>query len=230
MEENNFEKRVQQEMSDLRIHPSDAVWENVKLRIEKKKSRRRVFLIFFLGVLLLSGGYFIFNSPRPLKTSETTFNNDSKEKAINESKDKDDTIKQSSKDDGMPTADIPILGNDKITSAKSITSAQNKTSNYIIKKTETDRSITNKVSDNSNNAGDEGVVAFDISKPQIILQDLVVNNKVGEPEISKSITGTNVLNDTNKITVAGSRDTLIITGILYTSANAKSQQEDNYDV
>jgi len=84
MAEHNFERRVRQEMSDLKIDPSDAVWENVKIRIEKKKDKRRFFILFFLlGFLLLGGGYIIFYTPVTYKTSETTFNNH-KEKSKNE--------------------------------------------------------------------------------------------------------------------------------------------------
>lgn len=81
MAEHNFERRVRQEMSDLKIDPSDAVWENVRIRIEKKKERRRLFIIFFLlGLLLLGGGYIMLYSLLSIKTSETTFNID-KEKS-----------------------------------------------------------------------------------------------------------------------------------------------------
>lgn len=84
MAEHNFERRVRQEMSDLKIDPSDAVWENVKIRIEKKKERRRLLIIFFLlGLLLLGGGYIMIYSPQSIKTSEITFNID-KEKSNDE--------------------------------------------------------------------------------------------------------------------------------------------------
>jgi hypothetical protein len=63
MEENKFEKQVQQKMDELKIHPSDSVWEHVKNRIEKKKSRRWGFLLSLLiFVILLLGGYLLFNS------------------------------------------------------------------------------------------------------------------------------------------------------------------------
>ncbi len=59
MEENNFEKQVQQKMDGLKIPPSDAVWDHVKMNIEKGKSREWLLLIFlFGGILLLSGLYY----------------------------------------------------------------------------------------------------------------------------------------------------------------------------
>ncbi|MEO7801598.1 MAG: outer membrane beta-barrel protein [Ginsengibacter sp.] len=79
MAEHNFERRVRQEMSDLEIDPSDAVWEKVKIRIEKKKDKRRFFMLFFLlGVLLIGGGYYIFFSFQQIKTSEIILNNSKK--------------------------------------------------------------------------------------------------------------------------------------------------------
>ena len=63
MEENKFERQVQQKMDELKINPSDSVWENVKSGIEKRKNRKWAFLIlFFLFALLLTGGYWLYNT------------------------------------------------------------------------------------------------------------------------------------------------------------------------
>ena len=37
MEENSFEKQVQQKMDELKIQPSDSVWGKIEAQIEKKK-------------------------------------------------------------------------------------------------------------------------------------------------------------------------------------------------
>lgn len=60
MQENEFEKRVQEEMAEFRLRPSDSVWEKVEEQLEKKKRRRIVFFIFILAGLSLLGytGYF----------------------------------------------------------------------------------------------------------------------------------------------------------------------------
>lgn len=63
MEQNNFEKNVQQKLDGLKIHPSEAVWDNVEKKIsKKKKDRRMIFILCFLILFLLSGGYWLFNS------------------------------------------------------------------------------------------------------------------------------------------------------------------------
>ena len=41
MQENEFEKRIQEEMGEFRLRPSDAVWEKVEEQLKKKKRRRR---------------------------------------------------------------------------------------------------------------------------------------------------------------------------------------------
>jgi hypothetical protein len=65
MEQNNFEKNVQQKLDELKIAPSDSVWTNVEKRIGKKdKDRKLVFILFFLILFLLTGGYFLFNSTK----------------------------------------------------------------------------------------------------------------------------------------------------------------------
>lgn len=56
MPENNFEKKVQQRMEELKLQPSGTVWENVYEKIRKEKKRRRFVFWFFLFSLLLLGG------------------------------------------------------------------------------------------------------------------------------------------------------------------------------
>ncbi|MDQ6843912.1 MAG: PorT family protein [Bacteroidota bacterium] len=71
MEENKFEKQVQQKMEELKLIPSSPVWENIKNRIEKRKDRKWVLLIFaLLFALLLSGGYWLMNSKEPAISKE----------------------------------------------------------------------------------------------------------------------------------------------------------------
>jgi hypothetical protein len=55
MPENKFEKNVQQQMEELRLRPSDAVWANVEKELKEKKRRRVIFFLFMLAGLSLLG-------------------------------------------------------------------------------------------------------------------------------------------------------------------------------
>ncbi len=59
MKENNFEKQVQQKMDELKLNPSEEVWQKVSVAIAKGKNVRRIFAIVFLFLLLISSGIFI---------------------------------------------------------------------------------------------------------------------------------------------------------------------------
>ena len=62
MEQNNFEKNIQQKLDDLKMIPSDSAWINIERRIGKKhKDRKVIFILFFLILFLLSGGYWLLN-------------------------------------------------------------------------------------------------------------------------------------------------------------------------
>ena len=64
MQENEFEKRVREEIGGLRLRPSEEVWGKVEAELKRKKRRRVVFFIFLLaGLSLLGGsGYFLWNN------------------------------------------------------------------------------------------------------------------------------------------------------------------------
>jgi hypothetical protein len=65
MEQNNFEKNVQRQLDEFKIPPSDAVWANVEKHIGKKrKDRKLIFIFFVVAVMLLSGGFWLFNSTK----------------------------------------------------------------------------------------------------------------------------------------------------------------------
>lgn len=62
MEQNNFEKNMQQKLGGLKIDPSESVWQNVEKRIEKKPQRKwLIFIIFFLLLFSFTGGYWLLN-------------------------------------------------------------------------------------------------------------------------------------------------------------------------
>lgn len=72
MQENEFEKRVREEMAGLRLRPSEEVWDKVEAQLQRRKKRRVVFAVFLLAGLSLAGlsGYFIFNNQTNVLTDQ----------------------------------------------------------------------------------------------------------------------------------------------------------------
>ncbi|HYO21762.1 MAG TPA: hypothetical protein VER36_05115 [Flavisolibacter sp.] len=52
-----FEKEVQKKMEELNVTPSAPVWEKIELEIRPEKTRRRLILWLFFGLLLAGGGF-----------------------------------------------------------------------------------------------------------------------------------------------------------------------------
>src|SRR4051812_14132493 len=59
MQENNFEKQVQQKTDELRLKPSDEVWEKVAASITKKEGGRRVLIALVLLLVLTCSSVFV---------------------------------------------------------------------------------------------------------------------------------------------------------------------------
>ena len=51
-----FEKEVQQKMEELKLRPSEPVWEKIEMAITPERKRKRSILWLSLAVLLLGGG------------------------------------------------------------------------------------------------------------------------------------------------------------------------------
>ncbi len=76
MQENEFEKKVQQRMEEFRLRPSEAVWGAVAHSLVKKRRRRIVvffvFLLAGLGLAGFSGYYFLSNQSKPGIVEQTS--------------------------------------------------------------------------------------------------------------------------------------------------------------
>jgi hypothetical protein len=53
---NEFEKQVQQKMEELKLTPSEKVWQEVEYRIRKEKKRKRILFWFVFLFLFVGGG------------------------------------------------------------------------------------------------------------------------------------------------------------------------------
>jgi hypothetical protein len=74
MQENEFEKKVREEIGGLRLRPSEEVWGKVEAELKRKKRRRVVVFIFLLAGLSLIGttGYFLWNNEKQNLAEEKT--------------------------------------------------------------------------------------------------------------------------------------------------------------
>jgi hypothetical protein len=96
MRENEFERKVQAQMDDLRIRPSNETWERVEKELWEKKKRRAAVLFFIMAGLLLLGysGYTFLNksSNQPVAQNE---------------------IKKSSAETSQPAINTPVTSTNK---------------------------------------------------------------------------------------------------------------------
>ncbi|MEP6583248.1 MAG: hypothetical protein ABJA90_03230 [Ginsengibacter sp.] len=98
MEENKFEKQVRQKMGELKLNPSEPVWENVKKRIEKRRTKKwELFIFFLLFVLLLSGAYLLFNNSGELTPSSHKIANHIKKQPGDSASNKDRVFEETNK-------------------------------------------------------------------------------------------------------------------------------------
>jgi len=80
MAANEFEKNVQRIMDELRLHPSEGVWENVEKSIREQKRKRRIIFFIILSCIGLGlAGYGIDHLLKPEKTKIQTAHQDSHE-------------------------------------------------------------------------------------------------------------------------------------------------------
>ncbi|MEP7253035.1 MAG: hypothetical protein ABI683_11670 [Ginsengibacter sp.] len=120
MEENKFEKQVRQKMEELKLSPSDSVWEHVKARIEKKKDRRKGLLILLLLlILMVPAGYWMYhsgtssNSKNPVAKNEPTQENENNHSKKDQAKSADNKEAQLNKTENAISSDSTSIDNSK---------------------------------------------------------------------------------------------------------------------
>jgi len=141
MQENEFEKRLQQEMGEFRIRPSDVVWDKIEEQVRKKKRRRVVFVISLLAGLSLLGytGYFLFNDKKQNITEQnvTTIDNNKTEKNKIENNNKqeaDPSLQKSGSEDQTTIKQDHSTGEEQIAITeknKTITRRKNQSTDIV---------------------------------------------------------------------------------------------------
>lgn len=220
MQENEFEKRIQEEMGEFRLRPSETVWEKVEEQLKKKKRRRVVFFIFMLAGLSLLGflGYFFtqtnYTQNLVQQDNNTSSNNEHSDTGnkpmISPARDSATNNDQSaikahelsqSKEYNQPEKTVNILNNEKVAVAvNDIARKHNDRRKVIIP----DRNATAK---SARKREDE--IARDNSQPTEIAKtqkDKSLNEAVGIAGISQQDIAMNNLTDDSKATDEKSDD------------------------
>ena len=135
MQENEFEKKLQQKMDALQFQPTEEVWQKVQAQVvEKKRRRRGIVFLFLLSGLIIAGLVFtntpgLFTKKELVGTNEIKIEKQNEEQAnstlvndkLTEKKSTDDkqlpvataTSINDIKDTTMPVSGLP--GNNNIT-------------------------------------------------------------------------------------------------------------------
>lgn len=134
MEQNSFEKNVQHKLDELKIPPSDSVWTNVEKRIDKKeKDRKVIFILFFLIVFLLSGGYWLLNLSKNDQKSNQQKSNFIENKPDSKGTNKSDSSFVKSENISkniLPNGDLAFVSRKKVKDFKSISVIKNQKGKY----------------------------------------------------------------------------------------------------
>ena len=80
MQENEFEKQVQQKMEELKLVPSAAVWQKIEPQIKKEKRRRWILILIPLLIALSYGGYEFLNTDKSASTAQNSLTSNSNER------------------------------------------------------------------------------------------------------------------------------------------------------
>jgi hypothetical protein len=71
MQENEFEKKLQQKMDRLQVQPAEEVWQRIEAQVTAKKRKRRGVIFFFMLSGLIMAGLYITDITGVFKTKGT---------------------------------------------------------------------------------------------------------------------------------------------------------------
>lgn len=71
MQENEFEKKLQQKLEELKVQPADEVWLKIQAEVATKTRRRRRVLFFFLVAVLFTAGFIIKENTTWFNTTQS---------------------------------------------------------------------------------------------------------------------------------------------------------------
>lgn len=235
MRENEFERKVQEQMEELRIRPSNETWERVEKELREKKKRRAAVLFFIMAGLLLLGysGYTFLNksSNQPVAQNELK-------------KSSTETIQPSVNTPGTTTDTIthnnPAVAEQPETTPNTSQADQNRNANSVLKQETANRiSVTTKISQQEKNRQLPLIVKSE--KPERIAivkertsdrkqkKNVITGQKENDPAISNATETAIVPNSIDQaekkpvLQPADKKDDIISNGIASNTINNKDQ-------
>ncbi|MCW3092728.1 MAG: hypothetical protein JWP81_3797 [Ferruginibacter sp.] len=172
MQENNFEKQVQQKVEELTFDPSGEVWQKVSVAIGKQKNDRHIIAIILLLLLVTSSAIFIISYQNRDKKIAKSFSTEEKLQGKNK------------------VASTSTAANPSITTDTAKITAQNLSKGNKIKSIQEDRAIANK---------GKIVKASPVARPLMKAGSDVNNKGVDEARTVAPHANKAQENDTNKI-------------------------------
>lgn len=167
MEQNNFEKQVQQKMEQLQLAPSNAAWNNIEKRIAQKKVRRIwIFIWPVVMSLLLLSAYFLAHN---IKEKIVPFNK----------KDNNALVKNQIQKNNLMQENVPALEENTRDSTKNQTAfAEVKLKNHRDSKSTSSINHQQKMNESNLKTGfpvDD--LSEDSDKNKIVDDKKIINNK-----------------------------------------------------
>lgn len=176
--QNEFEKQVQQKMEELKLVPSEPVWQKVEMQIRKKKDRRRLIFWIPLLAVLLGGGLWIginqySNNLSYSGNNNKNLNHQTPKENFGSQPDQSNTNKTFDEPKQKSVAVQPVKEAHSQTNAKTETISINSTSSRNTKKQPTQKAV----------ARTKNLIT-EQNKPSIKSDEVVfTENQTGSPEI-----------------------------------------------
>lgn len=99
----DFEHKVQQQLKELKLPPSDVVWNRLEMSLRKRRRRRLIVFLLFFG-LLISGAGFLYQSQlfsgKTVSIKQNLYSNDTTDKHSQHSRISDGLSQSSGPDSG----------------------------------------------------------------------------------------------------------------------------------
>ena len=171
--QNEFEKQVQQKMEELKLVPSDPVWQKVEMQIRKNKDRRRMILWIPLFVLIAGGLWFGIGQ----SSTRISFN-----KAENKIQKQSPDIKPERTNQVVQENSQTLIHPNHAENTKVSVTPNSRNKEIISTSADTEKSYFEEIKDRTQISVTESVKVY--SRPEIIIANNVSHKQLTQPQAS----------------------------------------------